>query len=208
MNDIIDSLVNEIIRQASKHQRMLVAIAGPPGSGKSTLAEALLAHLIKGGQNAQILPMDGFHLDNGLLTERGMLSRKGAPETFDVRGFFDIARAIRAGDEEVLVPIFDRSREITIGAARSINHETKIVLIEGNYLLLNEAPWSRLESLFDMTVFVNPGEPELARRLRRRWISYGFDEETITTKVESNDMPNGRRVIANSRKADISIGEW
>lgn len=208
MSEIIDSLLEKIIQKASGTKRLIVAIAGPPGSGKSTLADLLFDALLAKGAQAQIIPMDGFHLDNGLLIERGLLPRKGAPETFDVRGFSDILRAIRSADEEVLVPIFDRSREITIGSARAIKPETEIVLAEGNYLLLNEIPWTRLGSSFDMTIFVNPGEDVLKQRLRQRWVSYGYDETQIEAKIESNDMPNGRRVIANSSVADVSIDTW
>lgn len=205
MSADIDSLTKRIIEDASKTDRLIVAIAGPPGSGKSTLAETLQQAIQERGLSVQILPMDGFHLDNGLLKERGLLARKGAPETFDVRGFIDIVKALRAGTEEVLVPIFDRSREITIGSARAIHSGTKIVLIEGNYLFLNEDPWKKLEGLFDLTIFINPGEPELEKRLRERWVSYGYDDATIKLKVEANDMPNGRRVITNSRPADLKI---
>lgn len=208
MSETIDGLLNRVIQEASNKERLIVAIAGPPGSGKSTLADALLDALLAAGEKAQVLPMDGFHLDNGLLSERGLLPRKGAPETFDVRGFSDIVRAIDLAEEDVLVPIFDRSREITIGSARSINLDTKFVLVEGNYLLLNEEPWDRLEEFFDLTIFVNPGEAILAERLRRRWDSFGYDADAITAKVEANDMPNGRRAIANSRPADISISSW
>lgn len=208
MSVIFESLLNRIIQEASQKKRLIVAIAGPPGSGKSTLAEELREGLAAKGKNAQVLPMDGFHLDNELLQERGLLDRKGAPETFDVRGFSDIIYAIRRADEEVLVPIFDRSREITIGSARAIDVKSEIIIAEGNYLLLDEAPWSRLKDHFDLTIFINPGEAELSLRLRQRWTSYGYDEQTIAAKVDGNDMPNGRRVIENSRPADVALTAW
>jgi pantothenate kinase len=204
----MDSLLELILQEASSRKRLIVAIAGPPGSGKSTLAEAAFDALTKRGEAVQVLPMDGFHLDNGLLAERNLLLRKGAPETFDVRGFADILRAIRSDDEEVLVPIFDRPREITIGSARAINASTQIILVEGNYLLLSEEPWSKLTPLFDLTVFINPGEAELEKRLIARWQSFGMDEATIRAKVEANDLPNGRRVIANSISANVQFDSW
>lgn len=194
-----------IIRRAEGARRFLVAIAGPPGSGKSTLAERLAEILDARGERAVVLPMDGFHMDNGILAERGLLPRKGAPETFDVRGFADIMRAVRAGDQEVLVPVFDRDREIAIASARAIAPQDRIVLVEGNYLLLDQAPWSGLAPLFDFSVFVAPPFEELERRLTARWQGYDLDAAGIEWKLNGNDLPNGRLVIKHSRPADLSI---
>lgn len=200
-----DDIAATIIRRAEGARRFLVAIAGPPGAGKSTLAERLAEILDARGERAVVLPMDGFHMDNGLLEERGLLPRKGAPETFDVRGFADIVRAVRAGDQEVLVPVFDRDREIAIASARSIAPQDRIVLVEGNYLLLDKAPWSGLAPLFDFSVFVAPSIDELERRLTARWQGYNLDAAGIDWKLNGNDLPNGRLVINHSRPADISI---
>ena len=201
----VSDIAAELLRRAGDAGRFVVGIAGPPGAGKSTLADALREELVRRGEAAEVLPMDGFHMDNGILEARGLLARKGAPETFDVRGFLDILDAVRKGDEEVLVPVFDRSREIAIASARPILPETRIVLVEGNYLLLDEAPWSRLEGRFDFTVFVGPPHEVLEERLLRRWQHYGLDEETIRAKLYGNDLPNGARVTRNSRAADLTV---
>lgn len=182
--------------------RLLVAIAGPPGAGKSTLAGRLRKALLARSVPASVLPMDGFHMDNGILAERGLLKRKGAPETFDVRGLGDILSAVRTG-EEVLVPVFDRDREIAIASARAIPAGPQVVLAEGNYLLLDEAPWNGLAPLFDLTVLVAPPEEELRRRLDARWRHYRLGEDAILEKLDGNDLPNGRRVLGKSRPADF-----
>ncbi|WP_421358474.1 nucleoside triphosphate hydrolase [Agrobacterium rosae] len=208
MTMTLGTLTDAIVQRASGHSRFIVAIAGPPGAGKSTLADALYDELTVRGERAEVLAMDGFHMDNGILRERGLLARKGAPETFDVRGFFDIVTAVRKADQDVLVPVFDRSREIAISSARSVSSETRFILAEGNYLLLNEEPWVRLKDSFDFSIFVGPTIEVLEQRLRDRWIGYGLDDAGITAKLYENDLPNGKRVVQNSQQADIKIDIW
>ncbi len=204
----VEPIANEILKRAAGAARFVVAIAGPPGAGKSTLAEALAETLVAGGERAAVLPMDGFHMDNAVLEEKGLLPRKGSPETFDVRAFLSTVAAVRANDGEVLVPVFDRSREIAIASARIVAPETRIILVEGNYLLLDEAPWDRLEGAFDFSIFINPGVPELERRLLQRWFDHGYDEEAAKRKALGNDIPNAHRVVDHQRAADLVLADF
>lgn len=188
-------LAEDILQLPQGDARLLIAIAGPPGAGKSTLAEAVVEALVARCAAAVLMPMDGFHLDDRLLEPRGLLPRKGAPETFDFAGFQATLRRIRA-EPTVLLPVFDRSREIAIAGAAEISAETRIVVVEGNYLCLDEDPWRALMPLWDFSVFLDVPVPELERRLIARWLSYGFDAETARTKALSNDIPNAHRVGA------------
>jgi pantothenate kinase len=199
------TVVASLWRLAGAARRFMIGIAGPPGAGKSTLVEALREKLLARGETAEILPMDGFHMDNGILAERGLLPRKGVPESFDGRGFVDIVQALKRADGEVLVPVFDRSREIAINAARAIAPQTRFILAEGNYLLFRDAPWDRLEGVFDFTIFVGPPYAVLEERLRRRWLDYALPEDQIHWKLYGNDLPNGKRILENSRPADLTI---
>lgn len=204
----VEPIANEILKRAAGAARFVVAIAGPPGAGKSTLAEALGETLVAGGERAAVLPMDGFHMDNAVLEEKGLLQRKGSPETFDVRAFLSTVAAVRANDGEVLVPVFDRSREIAIASARIVAPETRIILVEGNYLLLDEAPWDGLEGAFDFSIFINPGVAELERRLLQRWYDHGYDEEAAKRKALGNDIPNAHRVVDHQRAADLVLADF
>ena len=199
------TIVDAMMRRAGNARRFLVGLAGPPAAGKSTLAEALREGLVARGESAEILPMDGFHMDDGILAARGLLQRKGAPETFDGRGFIDIVHALKRAEDEVLVPVFDRSRELAINAARAIPQQTRFILAEGNYLLFKDAPWDRLAGVFDFTIFVGPPYKVLEERLRQRWLGYALPEDQIHWKLYGNDLPNGKRILENSRPADLHI---
>lgn len=195
------ALADRVTQLKPKGRRLMIAIAGAPGSGKSTLAEALVERL---GPTATLMPMDGFHLDNRLLEPRGLLPRKGAPETFDFGGLETSLRRA-AADDSVILPVFDRSREIAIAGAQEIAPDTRIVVAEGNYLCFAESPWDRLQPLWDFTVFLDVPEAELERRLLDRWRGFGYPEDEAHRKAFANDIPNARRVLAERGSADVVL---
>ena len=205
MNLRIDEITGAVLDRAGSAKRFLIAIAGPPGAGKSTMADNLANGLKARGETAAVLPMDGFHMDNAVLVERGLLARKGIPETFDVRGFLDIVRAVRPADQEVLVPVFDRSRELAIASARPISPHDRFIIIEGNYLLFTQGKWADLDGIFDFTIMLAPPIEVLEERLWERWRGYKLSEEEASAKVYGNDLPNGRLIFENRRPADITL---
>ena len=187
--------------------RVVCAIVGAPGSGKSTLAERLVERLNEAEPgSAALLPMDGYHYDDLYLVPAGLRPRKGAPETFDVGGLRHMLMRLKANEEEaVAVPVFDRDIEIARAGARMIPASVRVIVCEGNYLLLDRAPWNSLRPLFDATVMIEVPEEELRARLRRRWEGYGLNEEQIAWKLDGNDLPNGRAVVAESAPAEFVV---
>jgi len=201
-----EALVRRLV-QLGRNGRTICAIAGAPGSGKSTLAERLVDRLNEEEPgSAALLPMDGFHYDDLYLVPAGLRPRKGAPETFDVGGLRHLLIRLRANDEEAIaVPVFDRDIEIARAGARMIPASARIIVCEGNYLLLGRSPWDSLRPLFDTTVMIEVPEEELRARLRRRWEHYGLNEEEIAWKLDGNDLPNGRVVVAESAPTDFVV---
>jgi pantothenate kinase len=113
---------------------------------------------------------------------------------------------LRGRDEaEVAVPVFDRRLEISRAGARIVAAEVRILLIEGNYLLLNQEPWRQLAPLFDLTVMLRESRSSLENRLIQRWLGYGFSEAEARAKVLGNDLPNVDLVLEGSRKANFEV---
>jgi pantothenate kinase len=198
-------LAETIRAKAGASGRFMVAIAGPPASGKSTLAAKLKDELTRMGEAAIVVPMDGFHYDDIILNARGHRPRKGAPFTFDVAGFETLLKRIRAGEPDIAIPVFDRTMELSRNAADIVEAKARIILIEGNYLLLNKAPWNRLRGLFDYSIFLDVPLAELERRSIQRWLDHGFDMNYAVNWIAGNDLPNMKEVIANSSGADLTI---
>lgn len=192
--------VAQILRDRAGAGRLIVAVAGPPGAGKSTTTDALAAEL----DGAVVCPMDGFHLDNTILDDRGLRARKGAPETFDTAGFGHALARIAAG-ETVIVPTFDRGLDLARAGARVIDAGARIVLVEGNYLLLDRAPWDDLRAHYDLTISIDTPFDVLETRLIQRWLDNGFDLEGARARAEGNDLPNARLVCQEAAKADLVL---
>lgn len=185
--------------------RRIVAVAGAPGSGKSTFAERL-RDAVGGRIAAEVVPMDGFHYDDMVLEARGWRPRKGAPHTFDVDGFGAALDRLRADDgRDVAIPVFDRAIEIARAGARIVTPEARLLIVEGNYLLLDDPDWAPLRDRFDTTVFLDVPEAEIERRLIQRWEGYGMDEAAVDAKLRENDLPNALLVILRSVPADFRM---
>ena len=199
-------IAERVARWPADGARRFVAIAGPPAAGKSTLAEAVTARLdAETAGGCALVAMDGFHLDNAVLDARGWRPRKGAPHTFDVAGYRALLRRMREEDEDVFVPVFDRDADLARACAAVVPGGARVVVTEGNYLLLDAEPWTSLAPLFDLTVFLDITEAELEARLVKRWASHGWDAQRAADHIAMNDMPNIRTVLRQSRPADITL---
>ncbi len=184
--------------------RYFIALSGPPASGKSTISQKLANDLSAKEYNSSILQMDGFHYDDLILKEKKLLLKKGAPETFDVMGLINFVSRLQKEDD-VVIPIFDRSLELSRSSAVIISKNTKVIIVEGNYILLNSYPWCELHKFFNTTVMINCEKKILEKRLIERWENFNLPKEEIDEKVYKNDLPNGLNVLKNSIKADYIL---
>ncbi|MDO5678190.1 MAG: nucleoside/nucleotide kinase family protein [Propionibacteriaceae bacterium] len=192
----------ELLRGAAGG-RVLLGIVGSPGSGKSTLSEALAKEL---AQDAVIVGMDGFHLDNPLLEQMGRRAAKGALDTFDVDGYVSLLKRLKAADEPVTyAPRFDREIETSIGSAVAVPQEAPLVVTEGLYLLQEEAGWEQVRPLLDEVWFIDLPDEVRRQRLIARRLSHGHAESEARDWVMRVDEVNARRVALSAANADIRM---
>ena len=199
--------IKQHLLNKAENTRILVAIAGPPGVGKSTFASTLKQQLNNQLSGCcAILPMDGFHYDDTYLDQKNWRSRKGAPHTFDVGGLRHMLARLTTNEEDnIAIPVFDRDIEISRAAADEISSSVRIILVEGNYLLLDKQPWSGLAKYFDISIMLRASIEVIEKRLRQRWTGFDYTLEQIAEKMNANDVPNVKTVLDLSIKADFEI---
>jgi pantothenate kinase len=194
--------------EASAAPRVVLGIAGSPGSGKTTLAIDVVDRInaILQTDVAAHVPMDGFHLANATLDSLGMHDRKGAIDTFDAAGFVALLRRLpHELDSPVYVPSFDRNVDEPIAGAIAISPATRVVVVEGNYLLAGAEPWSAIKPLLAETWFCATPEPERLARLIDRHTRHGRSPEAARAWAETIDGANALLIEATAWRADLTV---
>jgi pantothenate kinase len=208
MSTNIDLLAREAVALVGDRSRAILGIAGSPGAGKSTLVDGLVARIgaAKGADWVAHVPMDGFHLADAQLDRTGARGRKGAPDSFDAAGYAQLlARVKREVDDPVYVPGFDRTLEQPLAAALVVLPSARLVVTEGNYLLLDHPHWARARRAMDAVWFVASDESERIERLVARHVEFGKTPEEARAWVATTDQRNSELVAGTVGRADRVI---
>ncbi|MGC9540451.1 nucleoside/nucleotide kinase family protein [Streptomyces sp. UG1] len=187
-------------------RRAVLGIAGSPGAGKSTLAERLVRELNGGGDPwVAHVPMDGFHLADVELERLGLRDRKGAPDTFDAAGYAALLRRLHEDADTVYAPGFERVLEQPIAGAVPVAPTARLVVTEGNYLLLGTGAWARVRLELDEVWFCELDEEERLRRLIARHEEFGKSHEQAVAWVMRSDQRNAELVARTRDHADLVV---
>ncbi|MFI6658625.1 nucleoside/nucleotide kinase family protein [Streptomyces sp. NPDC050523] len=189
-------------------RRAVLGIAGSPGAGKTTLAENLVRELNGSGRPwVAHVPMDGFHLADAQLERLGLRDRKGAPDTFDAAGYAALLQRLREDEfgDVVYAPGFERVLEQPLAGAVAVPPAARLVVTEGNYLLLASGVWPRVRGRLDEVWFCELDEEERLRRLVARHERFGKGHEEAVEWVMRSDQRNAELVAAARDRADLTV---
>ena len=200
----IDTLTRHLEHRLARGERCIVGITGAPGVGKSTFTGELAARF---NPSPPIVGMDGFHLAHKYLESMELVHRKGAHYTFDAWGYVATIRRIfkQSPDEVVFAPQFDRSIEDSIAAAIPVTPDDRLVLTEGNYLLLDIHPWNELRNLLSLTIYLDLDEDVRIDRLIRRHVEFGKTRQHAERHVRESDQVNAMLIAGSRRNADFVV---
>ena len=191
----VDGFVDWIRERAADRSRLLVGLVGPPGAGKSTITERIATEL-----SAAVAPMDGYHLPNSVLHERGLRDVKGAPDTFDVDAFAEMLRTLREG-RDILLPDFDRTIDEPRPDRILVPADVDVVIVEGNYLLT----WRGVAELLDEVAYIDVDTGTRVGRLIDRHVEFGKTRAEAEAWVHGSDERNTMVIEATRDRADVIV---
>ncbi|KAI3668083.1 hypothetical protein L6452_43158 [Arctium lappa] len=226
MDEVYDTLAERVVPTAASGTNTslthFVGLAGPPGAGKTTIAQEVAKRVnkiwpqkscsfdsqVEPPEIAVVLPMDGFHLYRHQLDSmedpKEAHARRGAPWTFNPDLLLKCLKTLR-DQGSVYAPSFDHGVGDPVEDDIFVNVQHKVVIVEGNYLLLEDDPWKEIASMLDEKWFVDLDIDVAMERVLKRHISTGNKPEIAKQRIKYNDRPNAELVLKSKKHADLII---
>ena len=209
----LDALADRARALVAGGRRAVLGIAGPPGAGKTTLSEVLVAALAQAPPPGLVpgawvvhVPMDGFHLADVELERLGLRDRKGAPETFDALGYAALLRRLLEDEDDIVyAPGFERVIEQPIAGAIPIERSARLIITEGNYLLLDQPRWRQVRPLLAEVWYADLDRSTRLDRLIARHLRFGKTEPAAVAWATGTDERNAALIAATRERADLVV---
>ncbi|MFO8068928.1 MAG: nucleoside/nucleotide kinase family protein [Alkalibacterium sp.] len=214
VNEIFKPLLEKLVKlRKEKDERIIVYLAAPPGAGKTSLSLFLEDLYKEQGYpyTFQSVAMDGFHHYNDYLNqhtvvrngrEDPLIKYKGIPESFDLSALKEKIKALTQY-RQVNWPTYDRASHDV--SQETIPVDADIVLIEGNYLLLEKVGWNELTEYCDYNIFIQTNLSDIEDRLINRKQLGGATQTEAVNHYEQTDKVNAELVLSYSAKADMTL---
>ncbi|KAM7253897.1 hypothetical protein ACFE04_031579 [Oxalis oulophora] len=224
MNEVYDALALRIVPSSAASSnpnfKYIVGLAGPPGAGKSTLASEVVKRInklwpekgpsfdeeVKTLDVAIVLPMDGFHLYRSQLDAmedpKEAHARRGAPWTFDPNRLLNCLHNLR-NQGSVYWPSFDHGVGDPVEDDIFVSLQHKVIIVEGNYLFLEDGEWKDVSSMFDEKWFIEVDLDKAMQRVLKRHISTGKPPDVAKSRIHYNDRPNAELIMKSKINANL-----
>jgi pantothenate kinase len=212
---IVDPVSHLHTLMTNRSGRVMLGIAGPPGSGKSTLAAQLSERVnaVCGNEVAMALGMDGFHLSKAQLRQMPdpelAFARRGAPWTFDAAGFVARLHLLRRADRVVSWPDFAHEVGDPIEDAMMVDPAVRLVIVEGLYLLHDDAGWQDAQPVFDEVWYLNtPFDVAIERLTQRHMRAWNFSRAQAEQRIAQSDGLNAELVRQSGVRANYLVDSF
>lgn len=214
VDEIFKPLLKKLVElREEKNDRVIVYLAAPPGAGKTSVSLFLEDLYTEQAYpfSFQSVAMDGFHHNNAYLSQHTVTRNgqeellkkyKGIPESFDLATLKEKIEALTQ-QSSVSWPTYDRALHDV--SEETIEVDADIVLIEGNYLLLDKKGWTDLTPFADYSIFIQTTLHNIEERLVNRKQLGGATLEEAVSHYIKTDKVNAQLVLSQSKDADLKL---
>ncbi len=183
----------------------IIGVAGSVAVGKSTISRVLQALLSRWPQHPKVdlVTTDGFLHPNDVLEERGLLERKGFPESYDRRALLEFVSRAKAGDEHLDVPVYSHIQYDVIEGERRVISSPDILILEGLNVLQAGDSGAFVSDYFDFSIFVDAKEKDI-----RTWYVERFLELKRTAFAQPDAYFRRYADLTEEEAFDVATEIW